>query len=202
MSKLPRYYRGYILIRVRELGSEWKVVDKVKNLKSKDEDEDWKVSYASPIYGNWDLAIEISLSKREELDKIEAYLNFDEDLSRMIEETTKLVSTKNNFEERKEERLNLYYRAYIMVRLKKIGSENLIVNNVKILKSDEEGEDWKVTYVSSVYGGWDLVIEVSFSRLVELDKVVTHLRTDRELSKMIEETSTLVGSKQNWPFEE
>jgi len=95
-----------------------------------------------------------------------------------------------------------YYRGYILVRLKEVGSEWKVVDKTKNLASKEEGEDWKVTYVSPVYGGWDLMVEVSFSKLEELDKIVTYLRIEEDLSKMIEETTTLVATKPNWPFED
>ena len=34
------YYRGYILIRLKVIGTEWKVVDKLEGLKSTKLDED------------------------------------------------------------------------------------------------------------------------------------------------------------------
>ncbi|GAH42625.1 unnamed protein product, partial [marine sediment metagenome] len=40
------YYRGYILIRLKVIGTEWEVVKKLTNLKSSDPDEDWKITYA------------------------------------------------------------------------------------------------------------------------------------------------------------
>ncbi|KKK41310.1 hypothetical protein LCGC14_1619350 [marine sediment metagenome] len=43
------YYRGYILIRLKELSSEWKVVFKLNGLKSTEPEEDWKVTYATPV---------------------------------------------------------------------------------------------------------------------------------------------------------
>ena len=66
------------------------------------------------------------------------------------------------------------------------------------LKSTEPGEDYKVTYSTPVYGGWDLIIECSFSKLQDLDKIVTYCRIDDELSQWIEETTTLVSSRPDW----
>ena len=63
------------------------------------------------------------------------------------------------------------------------------------LKSSEPGEDWKVTYTSPIYGGWDLIVECSFSKLQELDKIVTFLRVDEDLSQWIEDTTTLMGTR-------
>jgi len=82
---------------LRQIGTEWKVVDKVKDLKSTEAGEDWKVSYASPVYGGWDLIIECSFSALKDLDKIVTYCRVDEDLSQWIEETTTLVSTKPDY---------------------------------------------------------------------------------------------------------
>ena len=92
----------------------------------------------------------------------------------------------------------MYYRGYILVRLKIIGTEWKVVEKLKGLKSTQPGEDWKVTYSTPVYGGWDLIIESSFSKLQDLDKIVTYLRVDDDLSKWIEETTTLVSSRPDW----
>jgi len=92
------YYRGYILVRLKVIGSEWKVIDKIVGLKSKEEGEDWQVTYATPVYGGWDLIVECSFSKLEDLDKIVTYCRVDDELSQWIEETTTLCGTKPNFE--------------------------------------------------------------------------------------------------------
>jgi len=55
-----------------------------------------------------------------------------------------------------------------------------------------------VTYSTPVYGGWDLIIECSFSNLQDLDKIVTFCRVDNELGQWIEETTTLVSSRPDW----
>ncbi len=93
----------------------------------------------------------------------------------------------------------MHYRGYILVRLKIIGKEWDVVNKVINLKSTNEGESWKVTYATPVYGGWDLIIECSFSKLLDLDKIVTYCRVDPELSQWIEETTTLCGTKSDYP---
>ena len=67
----------------------------------------------------------------------------------------------------------MFYRGYILVRLKTIGTEWKVVEKLSSLKSTEAEENWKVTYVTPVYGGWDLVVECSFTKLQELDKIVT-----------------------------
>ena len=66
------------------------------------------------------------------------------------------------------------------------------------MKSTESGENWMVTYSTPVYGGWDLIIECSFSNLQDLDKIVTFCRVDDELGQWIEETTTLVSSRPDW----
>ena len=91
------YYRGYILVRLKIIGTEWKVVEKIKGLKSKEADENWEVTYATPIYGGWDLIVECSFTKLQDLDKIVTYCRVDEELSKWIEETTTLVSTKPDY---------------------------------------------------------------------------------------------------------
>lgn len=93
----------------------------------------------------------------------------------------------------------MFYRGYILIRLKHIGTEWKVVDILSGLKSSEPGEDWKVTYVTPVYGGWDLVVECSFTKLQELDKIETYLRVDKQLSQWIEETTTLVSSKPDYP---
>ena len=95
----------------------------------------------------------------------------------------------------------MYYRGYLLVRLKIIGTEWKVVEKIKGLKSKEPGEDWKVTYATPIYGGWDLIIECSFTKLQELYKLVTYCRVDEDLSQWIEETITLCGTKPNYPFE-
>ncbi|MGQ4873901.1 MAG: hypothetical protein ACP6IY_07515 [Promethearchaeia archaeon] len=93
-----------------------------------------------------------------------------------------------------------YYRGYILIRLKVIGSEWEVVDRLKGLKSTEEGEDWLVTYATPVYGGWDLIVECSFSKLQDLDKIVTFCRVDEKLSEYIEETTTLVATRPDWKY--
>ena len=94
---------------------------------------------------------------------------------------------------------SFYYRGYIFIRLKKIGIEWKVIQKLKNLKSTESGEDWKVTYATSVYGAWDVVIECSFTKKQELDKILAYIRVDDEISKLIEETTTLVSNKPDYP---
>ncbi|MHA1732613.1 MAG: hypothetical protein ACTSU5_11770 [Promethearchaeota archaeon] len=94
-----------------------------------------------------------------------------------------------------------YYRGYILCRLGQIGTEWEVVEKVLKLAPEDAAEDWKITYASPVYGMWDLIVEVSFSKLAELDTVVTFLRHREEFRDKIEETSTLVSSKPNYPLE-
>ncbi len=72
------------------------------------------------------------------------------------------------------------------------------MEKLKGLKSTDPGENWMVTYSTPVYGGWDLIIECSFSNLQDLDKIVTFCRVDDELGQWIEETTTLVSSRPDW----
>ncbi|MBD3197770.1 MAG: hypothetical protein GF317_22150 [Candidatus Lokiarchaeota archaeon] len=91
-----------------------------------------------------------------------------------------------------------YYRGYILVRLKIVGKEWEVAKTLSGLESKEEGEDWKVTYATPVYGGWDVMVECSFSNLNELDKIVTYCRVDEKLSEYIEETTSLIGTKNDF----
>jgi len=43
------------------------------------------------------------------------------------------------------------------------------------------------------------MVECSFSKLKDLDKIVTFCRVNKELSAWIEETTTLMGSKNDFP---
>jgi len=91
------YYRGYVLIRLKIVGKEWNVVDKLTGLSSKEEGEDWKVTYVVPVYGPWDLLVECSFSNLNEMDKIVTYCRVDDELSQWIEETTTLLGTKADY---------------------------------------------------------------------------------------------------------
>ena len=84
------------------------------------------------------------------------------------------------------------------MRLKVIGTEWKVVEKLTDLKSSEPGEDWKVTYATPIYGGWDLIVECSFSQLQDLDKIVTYCRIDPDLSQWVEETTTLMGSRNDY----
>jgi hypothetical protein len=92
------YYRGYILIRLKSIGSEWKVVEKLTGLKSKDPGDNWRITYATPIYGGWDVIVECSFCKLKDLDKIVTFCRVDNDLSTWIEETTTLMGSKNDYQ--------------------------------------------------------------------------------------------------------
>lgn len=99
----------------------------------------------------------------------------------------------------KKEVSKMYYRGYILIRLKVIGSEWKVVDKLKGLHSTESENDWKITYATPIYGGWDVLVECSFSKLKDLDKIVTFCRVDNDLSQWIEETTTLMGSKNDYP---
>ncbi len=95
-----------------------------------------------------------------------------------------------------------YYRAYILFRLSKIGTEWQLVDKMMKMKSeDEDGKMWLVTYVTVIYGAWDVIAEVSFKKLENLDEIVTSIRMDEDIKEIIEETTTFVSSKPNFPFD-
>ncbi|MHA1730159.1 MAG: hypothetical protein ACTSWY_15730, partial [Promethearchaeota archaeon] len=88
-----------------------------------------------------------------------------------------------------------YYRGYILFRLSKIGTENALIKEMMKTKS----EDFCITYCTAIYGAWDVIAEVSFKKLEDLDTVVSSIRTNNALGDFIEETTTLVGSKPDYP---
>jgi hypothetical protein len=92
-----------------------------------------------------------------------------------------------------------FYRGYILCRLSKIGSEWEIVSTLQKLNT-ELGKELCITYASPIYGAWDLIIEVSFAKLEELDKLVTLIRTNNTLQTAIEETTTFVSSRADYPW--
>ena len=79
------------------IGTQWKVTEKLKGLKSNISNEDWEINYATPIYGGWDLMVECKFNKLEDLDKIVTICRNDNDLNQWIEATTTLISTKRNY---------------------------------------------------------------------------------------------------------
>jgi hypothetical protein len=74
------------------------------------------------------------------------------------------------------------------------------VEKLKGMRSTDPDEDWIITYATPIYGGWDIIVEISFSKLQDLDRIVTFVRADKELSEWIEETTTLMGSRKDYPY--
>ncbi|MHA2007560.1 MAG: hypothetical protein ACXABO_07960 [Promethearchaeota archaeon] len=60
-------------------------------------EEDWQITYATPIYGGWDVVAECKFSNLEDLEKIVTYCRTDEELTEWIEATTTIISTRKNF---------------------------------------------------------------------------------------------------------
>ena len=85
------------MIRLKIIGTQWKVTEKLKGLKSTNSQEDWEVTYATPIYGGWDLMVECKFQNLDNLDKIISYCRSDAELNQWIEATTTLISTKKNY---------------------------------------------------------------------------------------------------------
>ena len=84
-----------------------------------------------------------------------------------------------------------------MIRLKIIGTQLKIVEKLKYFHPIEERE-WKITYSSPTYGGWDLIIECVFNNLADLDEIVSFFRTDNDLKEWIDATTTLISTKKNF----
>ncbi|MBD3226677.1 MAG: hypothetical protein GF329_00680 [Candidatus Lokiarchaeota archaeon] len=90
------------------------------------------------------------------------------------------------------------YRAYLLIRLTTVGKEWKVIDRIKELKS-EKG-NWKITYASPVYGAWDAIAEISFQELSDLDEIVTESRTAETLKDIIEETTTVVCTRKDYPW--
>jgi hypothetical protein len=80
------------------IGTQWKVTEKLKGLKSQNKSENWQITYVTPIYGGWDLLVECKFINLEDLDEIVSFCRGDSELSQWIEATTTLISTKKNYE--------------------------------------------------------------------------------------------------------
>ncbi|MHA2051728.1 MAG: hypothetical protein ACW986_19115 [Promethearchaeota archaeon] len=72
-------------------------MEKLKTLKPKDLNEDWQITYATPIYGGWDILVECKFNNLEDLEKIVYYCRIDDELSKWIEATTTLISVRKNY---------------------------------------------------------------------------------------------------------
>lgn len=85
-----------------------------------------------------------------------------------------------------------------MVRLKIIDTQWDIVKKLKTFNLNTSNKNWKITYVTPTYGGWDLLIECIFSRLSELEKIISFCRLDNDLKQWIETTTTLISVRNNF----
>ena len=84
--------------------------------------------------------------------------------------------------------------------MKIIGTQWKVTEKLIGLKSNNQQEDWEVTYATPIYGGWDLMVECKFQNLGDLEKIVSVCRTDNELAECIDATTTLISTKRNYPF--
>ncbi|MHA1248551.1 MAG: hypothetical protein ACTSRP_01030 [Candidatus Helarchaeota archaeon] len=92
------------------------------------------------------------------------------------------------------------YRAYLLIRLATVGKEWQVIDKIKELKSTKG--NWVITYASPVYGAWDAIAEISFQELSDLDEIVTACRTLDTLREIIEETTTVVCTRKDYPWNE
>lgn len=97
MRIMEDLYRGYLLIRLARIGTEWEISEKM--MKMSDPSGNWEITFASPIYGSWDVLVEISFKKLEDLDVVVTSLRSDDEIRESIEETTTLVSSRANYNE-------------------------------------------------------------------------------------------------------
>ena len=88
------------------------------------------------------------------------------------------------------------HKSYILLRLKEVGREWDVLERVKKLY----GKDL-VPYGGTVYGAWDLIIEVTFSEFEEVDKVVTGIREDELIAKYVSDTTTMTCALKDFPWD-
>ena len=79
------------------IGNQWKVAERLEGLKPNDPNGSWQITYATPVYGGWDLLAECIFNNLEDLDEIVSFCRSDPELSQWIEATTTLISTKKNY---------------------------------------------------------------------------------------------------------
>ncbi|MFX0039467.1 MAG: hypothetical protein ACFFCY_10415 [Promethearchaeota archaeon] len=82
--------------------------------------------------------------------------------------------------------------------MKIIGTQWKVTEKLRSFNIKHTNEYWEITYVTPIYGGWDLLIECKFKILENLDKIVSFCRKDPELSQWIEATTTLISTKNNY----
>jgi len=87
------------------------------------------------------------------------------------------------------------FRAYILLRLSAVGKEWEVCDRISSIF-----ERNVVPYACPVYGAWDVVVEITFSELNQLDGVVTKIREDSVLKNVCEETTTMVAARNTYPW--
>ncbi|MFX1409838.1 MAG: hypothetical protein ACFFA6_05775 [Promethearchaeota archaeon] len=92
----------------------------------------------------------------------------------------------------------IYFRGYILIRLKIIGTQLKVLEKVKELKSISSDENWKITYATPLYGAWDFLIECVFSDLPDMEEIISFFRNNEELKQWVEATTTLIGLRKNY----
>ena len=94
----------------------------------------------------------------------------------------------------------MYYRGYILIRLKIIDTQWKIIEKVNAFQSTHPSKDWKITYISPLHGAWDMIIECIFNELENLNTIINFCRTNAELINWIEATTTFISIKKNFTF--
>ena len=85
-------YRAYILLRLSNVGKEWDVCERIKEIF-----EQSLVTYAVPVYGAWDIMVEVSYDELSKLDSIVTQIREDKTLGSAIEETTTMVGARATY---------------------------------------------------------------------------------------------------------
>ena len=92
----------------------------------------------------------------------------------------------------------IFYRGYILIRLKIIDTQQKIVEKINDFQSIHSIKDWKITYISPLHGAWDMIVECVFSELENLNVILNFCRTDNELINWIEATTTFISIKKDF----
>ncbi|MHA1785762.1 MAG: Lrp/AsnC ligand binding domain-containing protein [Candidatus Helarchaeota archaeon] len=87
------------------------------------------------------------------------------------------------------------FRAYILLRLSAVGKEWEVCDRISKIFERE-----RVPYACPVYGAWDVVVEITFDELNQLDGVVTEIREDSVLKGICDETTTMVAARNTYPW--
>jgi hypothetical protein len=92
----------------------------------------------------------------------------------------------------------IYYRGYILIRLKIIDKQQKIVEKIDTFQLRHPHKDWKIIYIIPIHGECDMIVECVFRELENLNVILNFCRTDNELINWIEATTTFISIKKDF----